>query len=326
MRKRILISVILLVMVITLVFTGCGAPEAAYPAQQIKWIIHYAPGGGFDIYARAIAPYLEKYVGQDVVVYNVTGGGGAVGTSEAWRSDPDGYTIVSLNLDDLLVLQLVQDLPFVMQEFEMICRFGIATDTIGVAATSPFYTVEDLKNAGRPIKILTDEVETTHVMPYSVMDIEHSYVLGFVGGSQEYMVALIRGDGDVVHLNSMDMRPWVESGEVRPLMRFSDDPDVSWDAIGLNVPTARESGYPLLSALSSPRVIAAPPGTPADVVAVLEEALLKAMADPELQAWSEEVGRPFIPGTGEEAAAHVDGLLDLYADWVDILAAEVGQT
>ena len=67
-----------------LVFSGlpvCAADN--YPAKPIKMIVGYAPGGGVDTTARIFAKYAEEFLGQPVIITNVTGGGGSIGAREA---------------------------------------------------------------------------------------------------------------------------------------------------------------------------------------------------------------------------------------------------
>ena len=83
-------------------FSG-GAQAAGYPEHPINLIVSYGPGGGTDLVARMMAPYLQKYLGGDarIVVLNRPGAGGAIGFSELARAQPDGYTIGFINTPNL---------------------------------------------------------------------------------------------------------------------------------------------------------------------------------------------------------------------------------
>jgi len=69
------------------------AAAQAYPNRPIKWIVCFPPGGGNDVVARVIAPYLSEKLGQSVYVENKAGAGGNVGMAALVTSPPDGYTI-----------------------------------------------------------------------------------------------------------------------------------------------------------------------------------------------------------------------------------------
>ena len=74
-----------------------AAAHAAYPERPITLVVPFPPGGGTDLSARLIAPYIEKYLGggAKIVILNRGGAGGDIGAAEIARSKPDGYTIGS---------------------------------------------------------------------------------------------------------------------------------------------------------------------------------------------------------------------------------------
>src|ERR1700733_6917452 len=70
------------------------ARAQAYPARPITFIVPFAPGGGTDVPARIIGEHMGRTLGQQLVVQNVVGAGGTIGSTRAMRADPDGYTIL----------------------------------------------------------------------------------------------------------------------------------------------------------------------------------------------------------------------------------------
>src|SRR5215831_21141818 len=89
---------------------ACGA-TAEYPNKPIRFIIPYAPGGGFDVYVRVIAPVMEQFFPKKatIVPVNVAGGGGAKGIAQLYRARPDGYTLGIFNIPGVFILQQQQD-------------------------------------------------------------------------------------------------------------------------------------------------------------------------------------------------------------------------
>src|ERR1700754_1488727 len=83
-----------------LVARTANAAPSDYPNKNIQFVIPYAPGGGFDIYVRAVTPVMEKYLPKKVsiVPFNIASGAGSRGVSQLYRSRPDGYTIGILNI------------------------------------------------------------------------------------------------------------------------------------------------------------------------------------------------------------------------------------
>ena len=73
---------------------------ANYPDKPITLVVGFSAGGGTDVMARNVAPFLEKYLGDDatIVVKNMPGASGQIGITEVAHSDPDGYTIGTYNL------------------------------------------------------------------------------------------------------------------------------------------------------------------------------------------------------------------------------------
>ncbi|MFC1945325.1 tripartite tricarboxylate transporter substrate-binding protein, partial [Chloroflexota bacterium] len=216
------------------------------------------------------------------------------------------------------------EMPFELAKFEYICQNAIGIDTVAVAAHTSYYSVADLQKAtaANPVIICTDEVEPVLAVFTSQLGIPHSYVVGYEG-SAESILGAIREDGDMVVFTSADLAPHVEAGDLRPILVLGGYPDPVWQGMGLDVPIGADVGQPELAVFNSPKLIAAPPGTPADVVATLEEAFRKASQDPELLKWEEESGRPIEFADGKAASEVVIGLSELYHKYGEILIAEV---
>src|ERR1700681_2345944 len=71
-----------------------SARAQAYPARPITTIVPFAAGGGTDVAARIVGEHMSRTLGQQIVVQNIAGAGGTVGSARAMRADPDGYTIL----------------------------------------------------------------------------------------------------------------------------------------------------------------------------------------------------------------------------------------
>src|SRR5438270_3255976 len=86
------------------------AADPAFPARNIQFVIPYAPGGGFDVYVRVIAPVMENYLPRkvNIVPTNVAGGGGSKVTVQLYRARPDGYSIGIFNIPGAFILQQQQ--------------------------------------------------------------------------------------------------------------------------------------------------------------------------------------------------------------------------
>src|SRR5689334_9982846 len=94
--------------------------QAAYPDKPIAMIVAYAPGGGTDMTARAIAPYIEKYLGNQarIIIVNKSGAGGAIGFSQLAHSPADGYTIGMINTPNVLTIPIERTSDFSWQQYD----------------------------------------------------------------------------------------------------------------------------------------------------------------------------------------------------------------
>jgi len=86
------------------VLTAGTAMAADYPNKPIEVIVGFAAGGGTDVMARTVAPFIEKYLGNgaSVVIKNVPGASGQIGVTEAAHATPDGYTLGTFNLPGMM--------------------------------------------------------------------------------------------------------------------------------------------------------------------------------------------------------------------------------
>src|ERR671910_3538055 len=128
--KRFLLAVLFLL---------SGAAGAAYPEKPINLIVAYSPGGGTDLIARAIAPYLEKYLGGGarIVIVHRPGAGGEIGFAAIANAPADGYTIGFVNTPPLMTIPIERTAQFGgPQRFELLgnviddpCNFAVHADS-----------------------------------------------------------------------------------------------------------------------------------------------------------------------------------------------------
>src|SRR5438067_13224353 len=111
---------------------------AAYPERPITMIVAYPPGGGTDLVARALAPFVEKYLGAGarIVIVNRAGAGGEVGFAALANAVPDGYSIGFVNTPPLLTIPIERAAQFHWQRYEYIgniiddpCNFSVDAET-----------------------------------------------------------------------------------------------------------------------------------------------------------------------------------------------------
>src|SRR5690606_27297925 len=132
-----------------------AGPAAFYDRASIKWIIPYSPGGGYDEYARLLAPYLEKYTGARVDILNLAGAGGMRGVNELYKSAPDGLTIGMINGSALVTNEIagIKGASYDLSRFEYIGRIVADRRVLVVSTDSGYESLEDLRKAPGKVKI-----------------------------------------------------------------------------------------------------------------------------------------------------------------------------
>ena len=301
-------------------FAGfASVAKAEFPEKDITFLIPFSPGGGMDSTSRAIAQVMGKYLPNNVNVVpkNVPGAGGKRGYGELARSAPDGYTISVINWPGA-ALPAVLDEPasYDVNTLTWLGRMSVSEYLLGAGPQSGIKTLDDLKNRDKPVKITsTGPGSTAHVgasMSMSVVGFEGEFLTGYKGSAQ-YILGIVRGDGDIAVAPVQTFAKFVEAGDVVPVVTFEEKSTFD------GVPTIVEAGYPELSGLGVERYVAGPPGIPEDIRNVLSEAIQKAIQDPETQAWAEKTNRPFAPLNADEADKAVKRSLATMIKYKDAL-------
>jgi putative tricarboxylic transport membrane protein len=280
----------------------------AYPTKPVQLMVAYPAGGSTDVAARIVAAIAEKELGQSIVVINKAGAGGQVGWTEMTRQKPDGYYIGFINLPALntVILDPDRKAAFSADAFVPVINQVLDPGIIWVKADSPYNTLKDLLEAAKknPNKIsagttgiLSDDhlaiLMVEEASPGSLFRIVH-----FEGGAPQ-MTAVLGGHVDVAFDNVGTVFRRIRTGEVRALAVM----DTQRSRFLPEVQTMPELGYPAVIS-SSTRGIAVPKGTPPAVIKRLEQALKKAMEDPEHVKKMEDAGLALRVMAGEEYASY----------------------
>jgi tripartite-type tricarboxylate transporter receptor subunit TctC len=129
---------------IALTLAGSIAVAQEWPSKPIRFIVPYPPGGGTDIVARIVQEPLSRALGQQILIENRGGAGGAVGTEAAVRSAPDGYTFL-LTLSSHTINQLLYKLSYdVEKDFVAVSTVASLPQLIAANPASPFKTMQDV--------------------------------------------------------------------------------------------------------------------------------------------------------------------------------------
>ncbi len=228
------------------ILIGAGKQESTgldWPKKAIQVIVPYNPGGDTDFNARAYAKYLEKELGQPVVVVNVAGVGGTLGSRKAKDATPDGYTVLFYHTA-MIVNQVTEMVPYGVEDFELSCIAAMSPgNVIAVNAKSPWKTLKDLVDDSikRPgeIKFAADIGGTTYVLAMQFLDAGAKFNVVDAGSSTARNAALKGGQIDVVPNPYGPTKPFLQSGDFRALGVTNEKRHPRFPEI----PTCKEQGY-----------------------------------------------------------------------------------
>jgi tripartite-type tricarboxylate transporter receptor subunit TctC len=255
-----------------------------YPKEPITMIVPWGPGGASDLAARAIAKVLPKYIGQQIVIVNKPGAGGAVGMESLVRSKPDGYTMFLASIgSNTLTPAFTPKIPFKYDEITFICRTQINPAALVVKADAPWATLKEFAEALRkePEKFIRgssgvgsmQNVGGIKLLKAIGVDPQKVTMVPFNSGNEQ-VIALLGGNIHFTYTNLVEPIAQVRAKKLRALAvgpkKVDEFP---------NVPTFAEAGYPV--DVTGWRGIAGPPNLPDNVVKKWVQAMEKVMQDKE---------------------------------------------
>lgn len=280
--KKIAIGCIILFALLAVVWAG-GVSAAEYPNKPLTYMICFNPAGESDITARFQEQPLKKYFGQDVVITYKIGGGGSVCWSELVRSKPDGYTIAGHNLPHTVLQPMERgDAGYKTLDLKQIYFFESTPDLLVVRQDSPYKTLKDFVEAAKknPPGVFTvggSGSSTANDLGTTMLNKAAGIKLTYIpfGGTGSAVPALL--GGHVTALMTYSTMGIQYAGKFRPLAIASEERM----AVLPDVPTFKELGYNIVE--GAYRGVAAPPGTPDEIVKKLADVFEKVMKDPEVR-------------------------------------------
>ena len=276
---------------VTTALIGVGFSAAAdYPERSITMIVPFAAGGGTDVTARTVAPYLEEYLGGEIVVENVPGGSGELGATRIAQGEPDGYTIGWMNVTNTMANAYARDTAYeTPASFEPIANVVFDAAMVVVGPDSRFETFQELldyaaENPGELTFATSGISSDSHLnllLLHGESDARFTHV-PFEGGAAS-RAATLGGHVDVLSSTRSEVQPYHEEGELRILAAWTEE---RLDALP-DIPTLKEHGIDLTS--GSWRGLIAPAGTPREIVEQIAEAVEEMVNNEEFQRRSEDI-------------------------------------
>jgi tripartite-type tricarboxylate transporter receptor subunit TctC len=289
-----------------------------YPAKPIRMVVPFPPGGPTDIVARLMAPKMAEAMGQQIVVDNRGGAGGAIGTEQVAKSAPDGYTIIMGTIGGLAVAKsLNPKLGYdTLRDLAPITQSVSVTSVLVVHPSVPAKNVKELltlaKNSGKKLNYASSGNGTiTHLAGellklMAKVDITH---VAYKGGAPA-LVALVSGEVDMSYENTLIITPHIKSGKVRGLAVTS----AKRSALLPELPTVGETlkGY----SASGWYGLLAPAATPKPVIAKLHAEAVKVLRAPDVVEKLSSQGAEPVASTPEEFTAFIRSETDKWANLV----------
>jgi len=280
--KKIVVGFVVLFATFAMVWAG-AANAAEYPNKRLTYVICFNPAGESDITARIQEQALKKYFGQDVIITYKIGGGGAIGWSELVQAKPDGYTIAGHNLPHTVVQPMEMDnAGYKTLDLKQIYMFESTPNVLMVRKDSPFNTLKDFvdyakKNPPGVVTVGGSATSSANDLGTAMLNKAAGIQLTYVpfGGTGSAVPALLGG-----HVTAL-MSYSTMVVQYREKFRFLAMASDKRMEVTPDVPTFRELGYDVVE--GAYRGVAAPPGTPDEIIKYLANAFDKTMRDPEVK-------------------------------------------
>ena len=293
MKRAVLLAALL---------TAASAGAQSWPAKPVRFIVPFPPGGSTDVAARTVAERLTRSFGQQVVVDNRGGGGGAIGTVEAARAAPDGYTLLFV-ADPVITLHLVvKNVQFDMQrDFAAVTQVTTQPIAVAVHSSLPVKTAQELiayakANPGKLSFAHSGTGSGQHMSgellkKMAGIDIVH---VPYKGGGPAVQ-DLVAGQVPMGVLGSTPLIPHHKAGRIRIVAftskeRFAPMPEI---------PTLHEAGLAGFDTTQWLGILA-PKGTPAEVVEKIYRETRSVLAVPEVRERLAQAALQAVGGTPKE--------------------------
>ncbi len=298
---------------------GLALAQDTWPSKPVKIISPFPAGGTSDVMARMVAQALSKELGQPVIIENIGGAGGTIGTLKAAQAAPDGYTLAQSGVGQNAVAHgLDPKLAYdSMRDFIHVSQVHTGPNLLVVHPDQPFKTFQDLqtyirKNPGKLNYGYTHAASGHMAMELlkqvGGVDGQPLYIVGIpYRGGGPMMQDILGGQIPMMFINQDTALPHIKAGKLRALAVTS----LQRNPLFPDVPTIAETGVKGYEALSWSG-LSAIKGTPQPIVDKLEAAMKKIMNSPEIKQRMESVGF-IVPEQGGAAYTNfVKSEIDLW--------------
>ncbi len=280
-----------------------SAQAQDYPTRNITMIVPFAAGGPTDVIARIVTGHMQQTLGQSIIIENVVGAGGTTASTRAARATPDGYTLITGHMGTHAAsVPLYPNLAYHPDtSFEPV---GLLAGTPILILARKDFPPKDLKEFVTYVKANTEKLNAAHAgvgsVSYTSCQLLNSVLkINPTGvpfnGTGPAMNALVGGQVDYMCDQIVNAVPQINGGTIKAYAVATPERNPSLP----NVPTTAEAGLPEFQAQAWNAVFA-PKGTPPEIVAKLNAAIVKALDDENVRKRLLELGS-VIPKSDERS-------------------------
>lgn len=278
------------------------AEAAFFKGKNVRMTVGYGPGGGYDVYARMIAPHIGKHLGANIIIENQPGAGGITALNATSIAAPDGLHMMIVNGAGAALSQIMQTSGV---------RYDLATlGHLGTVAASPWMwlvqpqskivTPQDAIAMGRDIMWSAtgpaDGLADGAAFTCEALSMKCRVVMGY-GGSNQAALAVTKGEMDSIYVSDTSANNYVKSGQNRAVAamsrkrsRFFPDTPTIFEAMKLNDEQAWLFDF-RSNIEDLGRILVVPPNMSASRLAYMQAAVKKALTDPDVIAEGERTQR-----------------------------------
>lgn len=292
--------VLLVVSTLSAMAWAGSSSAQAWPVKPISIVVPFSAGGPTDTLARIMSEPMRRFLGQTVVVENVTGAGGSIGVGKVVRSAPDGYTVSIGHWGTHVVNGAYYKLDYdLLRDLDPV---GMFADNPQVVVSNMSVPAKDLKELVAWIKSNPDRLKFGTGGIGGASHMAGIYFMNRVGAKTEYiayrggapaMAALLGGEVNVYVTQVASAVPQTRQGKIRAYMVTAKNRQ----AAAPEIPTADEAGMPGLYT-SVWHAFWVPKGTPKDTNMKLNAAMAEAMSDPTVRKRFIDLGQEIPSGAG----------------------------
>lgn len=291
---------------------SAGALAQTFPSKPITIVVPFAAGGPTDLVARQLAEAMRKPLGDaSIIVENAAGAGGTIGAGKVARADKDGHTLLVWHIGMAATAGLYRKLPFkALDDFEYL---GMINDVPMTLLGSPKLEAKNYKEFASYIQANGGKLNLAHaglgsashlcgLMWQSAVKLDKAMTTIPFGGTAPAMNALVGGQVDVMCDQTTNTTAQIESGRIKAFAVTTAKPLSDHKSLKY-YPSLQEMGMKGFD-LTIWHGLYAPKGTPAAITTALNEAMKKALKDPEFIKKQEGLGALVVTDKRVEPAEH----------------------